>query len=278
MPPAVYVDGRAAAALPLPDRAAAYGDGLFETLLARGRCPAWLELHAERLRAGLAALGIGEPPWQQHLQAALTTLPDDRRWRTLRMTVTRGAGPRGYVPPPEARARTVIEIGDGTLDPLADPAPLRAAAARFRWSRQPALAGIKHLNRLEQVLAAKECRDRGYDELVVRDPEDAPVSTVSANLFLLRDGVLLTPALPGCGIRGTRRRLLLEVLGPALSLRCAEARLATADLETAEAVFCCNSVRGIVPLASCDDVRWRGSAQIPRLQNAYREALAACVV
>jgi 4-amino-4-deoxychorismate lyase len=276
--PGLFIDGRAAASLPLPDRGFAYGDGLFETLLVRGRQPAWLALHAERLSAGLARLGIPEPPWRDHLAASLAAFnAPPERWLTLRLTVTRGDGPRGYAPPATPVPRTVIELAEAPLDPLAAPAPLHTAIARLRWARQPALAGLKHLNRLEQVLAARECGERGLDELLVCDTAGSLVAATRGNLFLLRGDVLATPDLAACGIAGTRRRLLLDTLAPALGLAGEVTTLEPAALGSADALFCCNSLRGIVAIGRHEQRQWRAHPVIERLQATYREALCASV-
>ncbi len=276
MAPGLFIDGLAAASLPLPDRGFAYGDGVFETLLVRGRRPAWLELHADRLGAGLARLGIPEPPWRDHLSVSLAAFDAPaERWLTARLAVTRGGGPRGYAPPGAPVPRTVIELAGAPLDPLAVPAPLHTAVAHLRWARQPALAGLKHLNRLEQVLAARECRERGLDELLVCDTAGKLVAATQGNLFLLRGGVLITPDLHACGIAGTRRRLLLDRIAPALGLASEVTALAPAALASADALFCCNSLRGIVAIGRHEQRQWRAHPVIERLQAAYREALCA---
>ncbi|MHA7815097.1 MAG: aminodeoxychorismate lyase [Pseudohaliea sp.] len=276
MAPGLFVDGRPAASLPLPDRGFAYGDGLFETLLVRGVAPAWLALHADRLATGLAQLGIPAPPWREHLAASLAAYDAPAEaWLTLRLTVTRGGGPRGYPPPATPLPRTVIEIAPAPLDPLVAPAPLRTATATLRWAQQPALAGLKHLNRLEQVLAARECRERGLDELLVCDTAGWLVAATRGNLFLLRGDVLATPDLAACGIAGTRRRLVLDTLAPALGLEVEVAALAPGALASADAVFCCNSLRGIVAVGRHEQRQWRAHPVIERLQAAYREALCA---
>ncbi|KGE03581.1 aminodeoxychorismate lyase [Pseudohaliea rubra] len=274
----LFVDGRRASSLPLPDRGFAYGDGIFETLLFRGREAAWLELHGQRLGAGLERLGIPEPPWRTHLVTSLEAAdPAPDRWLAVRLTVTRGGGPRGYGPPAEPIPRTVIELSPAPRDPLAAAAPLHTALAALRWACQPALAGLKHLNRLEQVLAARECRARGLDELLVCDTGGAVIAATSANLFALHGDVLTTPDLTACGIAGTRRRLLLETLAPALGLTCRVQTLGPDAIETADGLFCCNSLRGIVAVGRYEQRQWRDDPMIERLQVAYREALCASV-
>ena len=98
MAPGLFIDGRAAASLPLPDRGLAYGDGLFETLLVRGRQPAWPALHGERLSAGLARLGIPEPPWRDHLASSLAAV-DAPAVGTRPTRPQRDRAPSATVPP-----------------------------------------------------------------------------------------------------------------------------------------------------------------------------------
>ena len=107
----------------------------------------------------------------------------------------------------------------------------------MRWARQPALAGLKHLNRLEQVLAARECRERGLDELLVCDTAGRLVAATRGNLFLLRGDTLVTPDLAACGIAGTRRRLLLDTLAPALGLAAEVTALEPAALAPSPSEF-----------------------------------------
>ena len=129
---------------------------------------------------------------------------------------------------------------------------------------QPLLAGIKHCNRLEQVLARAECVAAGADEGLACDTDGNVVSATSANLFVLREGAWLTPPLQRCGVAGTCRAALMAPLD------AREAMLDIAAVESAEAVFLCNAVRGILPVASLGARRWSPHPAIA----AARAALA----
>lgn len=252
LPPA-RVDGEPTRGLPLDDRGLAYGDGLFETvLLFRGRA-VWWQAHLERLAAGAAALGIRPPEpllWERDLAELLMAVPAPLPARlVLKLILTRGSGPRGYAADPLAPPRWISQL----LPLPMEPGHWRSKGLRLRWcdlrlAVQPRLAGHKHLNRLEQVLARAEWSDPAIDEGLLCDSEGALVSAVAANLFLARDGRLLTPRLERAGVAGTCRRFLLD--------GAEEAALSRADLLAADEVFLCNSLRGILPVTRLDDRHW----------------------
>jgi 4-amino-4-deoxychorismate lyase len=257
---AFRVDGSPATGLPLPDRGLEFGDGLFETLLLKQGRPLHLELHLQRLGAGLRALHF--PDCLATAAAQLQSVADEcsqlaPTWSALRLTVTRGPGRRGYAPPPRPQPRIIISVTPLERDAGMAPTPARVGVATVRWSLQPLLAGIKHLNRLEQVLAAREAQLAGFDEALMQDQDGHVISVAAGNLFIVRDGKLLTPRLDRCGIAWTRRRLILEQWAPALGLPAAECRIGLEELESAEEVFYCNSLLGPRPVASLGDRRWQ---------------------
>jgi 4-amino-4-deoxychorismate lyase len=137
------------------------------------------------------------------------------------------------------------------------PAPEPAGRSlHLRWSRmtlgvQPALAGIKHLNRLEQVLARAEWQDPEIDESLMCDSEDRVVGATSANLFVLSGGRWLTPSVERCGVAGIAREWLLANV-PGASV----AELSAAEVSHADALFLCNSVRGILPVRRLGMREW----------------------
>ena len=166
--PAIWVDGEPATALPLPDRGLDFGDGLFETFLLRRGKPLFYDLHLQRLQAGLAVLGF--PDCLAIASTHLFTAADkllELEWAALRLTVTRGGAPRGYAPPSEVAPRVIITAAALSQNRGEFPDPVALEWAEIRWSAQPLLAGIKHLNRLEQVMAAREAQAQGCDDVIV---------------------------------------------------------------------------------------------------------------
>lgn len=254
----IWIDGQLADALPLPDRGLDFGDGLFETLLVVEGVPRLLELHLQRLQEGLQTLAF--PDCLAEIKNQIDAVSSAAHFPTeaaMRVTVTRGGGARGYLPPAHPKPRVII-----TLSKLADKhhgemsAPARLKIANIRWGCQPALAGIKHLNRLEQVLAAREREAAGVDEVLMLDQQGHVISVSAGNIFIRQGDCLLTPLLDNCGVRGTRRRLIMQALAPALGLQVREAEILESQLQSADEVFYCNALVGVRPVTSLAAHSW----------------------
>jgi 4-amino-4-deoxychorismate lyase len=125
---------------------------------------------------------------------------------------------------------------------------IRTRICKLRLGLQPALAGLKHLNRLEQVLARAEWNDKSIHEGILLDPEDHVISAISSNLFLVSGANLMTPRMDRCGVRGVMRAKILK----AFKSRCEQRRITLDMLPEADEVFVCNSVRGIFPVTRID--------------------------
>jgi 4-amino-4-deoxychorismate lyase len=240
------IDGQPAA-LPLDDRGLAYGDGLFETvLLFRGR-PVWWDAHLERLARGAAALGIAAPDrrvWQDDLAALLAGPAPLAERQVLKLILTRGSSGRGYAPDRSAAARRIVQL----LPAPADRPDWRRDGIVLRWcalrlAEQPRLAGLKHLNRLEQVLARAEWDDPAIAEGLLCRQDGQPVSATAANLFVVAGRRLLTPPVDRCGVAGVCRRFLLA------QPEASECELDRQAVLQADELFLCNSLRGILPVA-----------------------------
>lgn len=273
---AIWLDGAPTSTLPLPDRAVEFGDGLFETLLVYKGNPLYTEVHLQRLQRGLEVLDIPDclPAAESHLVDAARDVGERGwEWSALRLTVSRAPGPRGYAPGDPAPPRILVVVTRLERDcaRLADSATL--AVSGIRLAARPALAGIKHLNRLEQVLAAGEARRAGVDEGLVLDASGRLTGVVAGNLFLVRGGELCTPVLVDCGIAGTRRRLILERWAPALGLNVRELPLVLHDLEDAQEVFYSNSLFTVRPVARLEDHHWSEFTVCEALFNRFREEL-----
>jgi aminodeoxychorismate lyase len=267
----------AAPALPAADdRGLLYGDGLFETLVCRGSRPLWLELHLERLAQGLDRLLIDVS--LSRLEAAITGAVGDSadEWCVLRLTVTRGSGERGYAPPTTAEPGIYLQRSPLRRNPLHPSDPLRVSFSDMALSIQPRLAGIKHLNRLEQVLAAADAQRLGVDDVLLCTTDGDLHSSSRANLFIVEGDCLFTAPCDHSGIAGTRRRLILERLAPVLGLKTAVERLQPTRLAQADGAFLCNSVIGLQGIAAVDGRALAQSAVLERLQQAYEEEGRRC--
>ena len=233
------LDGKPASTMSVDDRGLRYGDGLFETVRVFAGQPLWWDLHMARLVRGSEVLGLQAPPTAVLAgeAAQLCAGVDDA---VLRVLLTRAGASRGYAPN-GSEAHRLLLLGAA---PPPTPGPLRVGWADLALAIQPRLAGIKHLNRLEQVLAAGECAAGGHDELLLCDSDGAVVSAIAGNLFVVRAGAVHTPLVDRCGVAGTCRAWLL-----ARHPEVRVARLSRADVEDADELFLCNSVRGILPVA-----------------------------
>lgn len=272
-----WLDGVPTSQLPLPDRGLEYGDGIFETLLLKQGIPVYPKLHLDRLANGLRALAIPYCIATANAlleSAAKEVLAAGWNWASLRLSVTRGAGPRGYTPPERSAPRTLVQIAQLDYDAGVMPTAAILSVSPVRLSSQPLLAGIKHLNRLEQVLAAAAAQREEVDESVMLDQSGNVVSAIAGNLFVLRDGVLLTPPVEHCGVAGTRRRLIMEKLAAAAGVDVLETVVTLPELKAAEEVFYCNSLRGMRPVANVEERQWQDYSLCAALFEQYLRALS----
>lgn len=248
------------------DRGLAYGDGLFETLLVHESEPVWWAQHWQRLQRGGTAL-VMDLPDEAVLRGACRKLLEQAPARcVLKMIVSRGSGGRGYRPPMPAEPVAIL-----SWHPAPDAVgPVRLRWCELRWAAQPRLAGIKHLNRLEQVLARAEWTDPAIFDGLVLDTRGHVISATSANVFALVQGRWCTPAVHGSGIAGLLRAWLLENIEGAV-----EAGLTVAQIESAEAIFLCNAVRGILPVRQLGERVWPAHPAIAALSQALASAQPA---
>lgn len=246
-PEACRIDGAPAATIPVDDRGLAYGDGLFETMRAvDGRIALW-DFHLARLRRGCARLGIA-PPDAAWLAAECAALLPGQPDAVLKLLLTRGSGSRGYAPPHDPRPRRILMR-------LPAPPPVPAAGLRLstcatRLPLDPALAGLKHLNRLHQVLARAEVDAAGADEGLCLDAAGRVACATAANVFAQVDGALRTPAVDEAGVAGACRAALLA--DPAFGPTVRVGALSPQEIGRASEVFLTNAVRGVMPVASID--------------------------
>lgn len=268
---AAIVDGQRASGLPLDDRGLAYGDGLFETMrVVGGRVPL-LELHLARLQQGAQRLRLMMDgcTLQTEIADFLEALAGGQGIAdfTLKIIVTRGSAGRGYFPVVDAVARRMLLAFPVAAFPAgrADEG-IRLFDCTTRLGINPALAGLKHLNRLEQVLARGEWDDPAFAEGLLCDAEGRVVEGTMTNLFVVNDGELVTPALPRCGVAGVMRRWLIDRAGM-LQLRVVERDLSRSELDSADEVFVCNSNIGIWPVSCLGDRCWVPGPVTRRLQR-----------
>ncbi len=254
----IFYGEREVAAIDPRDRGLAYGDGLFETMrVHRGRIP-WLMRHRERLLRGARHLHMPLPPLDRVAEVIGELCAGGDADGVAKLIVTRGRGDRGYAPPSEAVPGWIVSRHPLPAPPLRG---LRLHLCRTALSKQAELAGLKHCNRLEQVLARAEAEAHQCDEGLMRDGDGRVVSATSANFLLLRHGQWFTPGVERCGVAGVLRGWLLE---QGLVL---EADISLDEVRNADALALCNAVRGILPVESLGERQWAPHPALAELQG-----------
>tara|TARA_Y100000780_G_scaffold126313_2_gene113637 strand:- start:133 stop:966 length:834 start_codon:yes stop_codon:yes gene_type:complete len=258
------VNGEPASSLPVSDRGLAYGDGLFETLRAVAGSLPLLQRHLLRLQRGCEALAI--PFARALIEAELRDAAQRLGQGVIKLTVTRGSGPRGYAAPSAPQPTRILTAGPA---PATDPARregITLFACRTRLSEQPLLAGLKHLNRLDQVLARSEWQSPEFAEGLVCDQQGRPVECTMSNVLIWLDGGWVTPSLEHCGVRGVMRDYLLDTLA-AQGVPVVEQSIDMEMLLSAQEICCCNSLIGVWPVVRLGEQRWPVGPQTRFLQT-----------
>jgi 4-amino-4-deoxychorismate lyase len=264
----ILVDGVPAEFIPADDRGFAYGDGVFRTLAMRRSIAELWTQHCAKLAADCRALDL-VPPTDAELRRDMQHIAAQMPDCALRITVTRGSGGRGYALPRDVRPRRVV---------AASPLPvyrshyweqgIRARICTLRLAAQPKLAGIKHLNRLENVLARAEWTDPEIVEGLLLDMDGHVVEGTRCNLFLVEDGGLVTPDLSRCGVSGVTRDLVIDAAGRH-GIPCRIESVSVARLTAADEVFLVNSLIGAWPVALLEQRAWSAFAMTARVRKWF---------
>jgi 4-amino-4-deoxychorismate lyase len=261
----MLVNGKQCNLISIQDRGLLYGDGVFRTIRAlHGKALHW-SLHYQKLQRDCAMLGIICPDnalLTTELNSLLTQHPDG----TVKLIVTRGSvmngqATRGYAPPDQA---TPTHIWDFSLLPDypadREKIGIKVRLCQLRLSQQPRLAGIKHLNRLENVLAAAEwsnasSNDADIAEGLLMDAEDNVIEGIRSNLFLVSQRKLITPDLSRCGVAGVQRdRVMSWAEQHNMPLQVRDVNLD--DVLHADELFVVNSIISVWPIRELDQRCW----------------------
>lgn len=260
-------NGEPAAQLPADDRSAAFGDGLFETILVRNSQPVWLEEHLNRMAAGCARLALNFPLelLQRDIRALLKNAPAND-YAVLRISLGRkSAGARGYAPV-SREANRLIQLAR-IEKPRRDywDTGIRAFICQTRLPEAAATAGLKHNNRLAHVLARAERPAADFPEGLMQSQSGVLLEGVSSNVFLVIDGALHTPSLELAGVEGVTRQKILS-LAQQLDIPCLVRRMKLDDIYRAREMFFCNSLAGIWPVRSLDCLHFAAPELTAKLQ------------
>lgn len=262
----VLVNGKPVDCVSSQDRGLLFGDGVFETLAVTDRQLRFWSRHLQRLGAGCRRLGLPIPD-EDVLRNEATALLTGHDAGVMKIIVTRGAGGRGYQTPGDAQPTRILQWHCWPAVPQDCAANgVRVRLCTTRLGSNPQLAGIKHLNRLEQVLARREWDDPDIREGLLLDAEGCVIEGTMSNLFAVQGSTLATPDLTRCGVAGIMRTVVMEQAA-GLGLDVSVKTLSLADVEQADEVFLTNSLIGVWPVTGLGNRTWHTGAVTRQLQG-----------
>lgn len=262
------VNGEPGDQLSVRDRGFLYGQSLFETLAVSNGRAHLIDRHLQRLAKGCQALGI---PYPSQLKADINTIcesvrvreaADSNNKRVLRVTLSMGRGGRGYANPAAPSTTRVLSMHDYPDHPSAYwHNGIECGVATIRLAQQPAFAGLKHGNRLEQIMARSQWpsgRDGQslWQEALMLDQAGSVIEGTQSNVFILNGNQLSTPKLDQSGIAGVMRETILS-MSESLGVQAQIVSLSLPDIERAEAVFLSNSVIGVWPVRHLNNTHYK---------------------
>jgi 4-amino-4-deoxychorismate lyase len=265
--------GEQALSLDVLDRGLHYGDGLFETIACRAGRPRFLDLHLQRLNEGCQRLRITYRDFPG-LAAQVRALAAAQPASLIKLILTRGsATARGYAAQGDEQPRGVLlQYPWPPENPALWQGGVAVRTAQGRLGENPALAGLKHLNRLEQVLIRGEWNDPAIHEALVFSSSGWLISGTMSNVFLVMGGRILTPALTRAGVSGVMRKVVMRE-AQALGLSVSETALDAVALAAAEEIFLTNARIGIWPLRALDGAERVVGPVTRQLQQRLRPLL-----
>lgn len=272
----VLINGEQTEHISVYDRGLHYGDGVFETIaFIRGEMPLW-QHHWTRLEKACEQLHI-PLPGEDVLLAEAQQLGQQSERSVIKLLITRGSGGRGYHLPESAQSTRIL-----IRYPWPDyPAKhwtqgIKTRVCDTRLGRNKKLAGLKHLNRLEQILARSEWSEAdsefGIIEGLLLDNQDSVIEAITANLFMIKKGTLYTPDLSYSGVAGIMRGLILDC-AQKLGIAMEVTQLSLAQILDADELFITNSLIGVWPINAVDNHSFQLGPITQRLQDLMQEIL-----
>lgn len=252
----ILINGESRQTLDITDRAFQYGDGLFETIEVLNGQPTLLNRHLSRLEYGCQRLKIPTVD-SKLLNSEIKQLSSQLEHGIIKIIISRGSGGRGYRCPDNAKPTRIISTHPHPNYPkYFQQQGITVLFCNTQLSLNPALTGIKHLNRLEQVLARAEWNDNNIQEGLMLDRAGKVIEGTMSNFFYVKNNTLFTPAEDHCAVAGIMRALILELAeknGLSISHRLADKDM----LLQADEAFVCNSVIGIWPITQLLHKTWQ---------------------
>ncbi|MCK5639864.1 MAG: aminodeoxychorismate lyase [Gammaproteobacteria bacterium] len=245
--PDILINGKQASTLSVTDRGLHYGDGLFETVAIKHGRPCLLPQHLERLQYGCERLNMPMPDSETLTQEIQELCRGEGQW-VVKIIISRGSGGRGYLPPENPEPNRILisyPWPDYPQDYWLKGVKIRLCTIPLAIN--PQLAGIKHLNRLEHVLARSEWQEPEIAEGLMLDMDGHLIEGTMSNLFLVKNNSLYTPDISRCGVAGVMRQWLIdEAEKQGIAVHITD--LYVDDLKMADEVFLSNSLIGLWPV------------------------------
>lgn len=272
--PVSWVNGEPASAVSISDRGLAYGDGVFETIRIQAGVPTLFDLHCKRLCSGTSILGIPFDLETFKNEVSDFLQKQDLRKGVLKAMVTRGSGGRGYNPQGCDSPSRILSFHALPVYP-GEPAirGIRLHECKIRLGDN-AFAGLKHLNRLENVMARSEWQGSDCKEGLLLGMDDRVVEGTMSNLFLVSGNTLRTPCLRRSGVKGVCRDFILEQARQ-WGFQVETGDYDLKDLARADEVFVCNSVNGVWPVVACGRSHWSVGSVTRPVRDRVQEVLNA---
>jgi 4-amino-4-deoxychorismate lyase len=241
----VFVNGQPESQISALDRGLLYGQSLFETIAVCNGNAYLLGSHIDRLKRGCEVLGI--PLDIALLSQEINTLIQHQQRAVVRVTLTMGLGGRGYQNPDTPAPIRILSLHPYPDHPIQYwEEGIELGVAEIRLAHQPALAGLKHGNRLEQVIARSQWQ-QDWQEALLLDLNKLVIEGTQSNVFIVKENELCTPSLHQAGVSGVvRETVISEALKLGMTVKTMS--LCLEHIETADEVFLTNSVIGLWPV------------------------------
>lgn len=262
------LNGESKHCIEFSDRGFQYGDGLFETIEVVNETPVFLNQHIQRLITGCQRLLIPAPDVKT-LKKEAFQLSKGSTHAVLKLVVTRGSGGRGYRQPDVIKTTRLFSLHPYPDYP--DSFQEQGINVRFCHARlglNPRLAGIKHMNRLEQVLARSEWNTSDIQEGLMLNMNDQVIEGTMSNVFFVKDNCLYTPEITQSGVKGILRDIIIQ-LANTHQIPVVEKMISEAEAYNTDELFVSNSIIGIWPVKQIEDKQYKVGSLTRKLQAMF---------
>jgi len=264
------INGKDCDQIEIFDRALQYGDGIFETIPIQNRKILCIDEHLDRLEKGCERIKISIPD-KSIIKNEISSLIDTNDQAVIKIIISRGQGERGYKIPDNIKPTRIISIFPWPdYSKEFSKSGIKTKVCSYRYSNNSVLAGVKHLNRLEQILARGEWSDNDIAEGIVMNSDNYVIEGTMSNIFCITDKILHTPDLSLCGIEGIVRDKIIN-LSNKFGFKIEIKKITLDFLLNAEEIFMCNSLIGIWPVNSIDGKLFLEHKETEKIKNKLME-------